>query len=370
MGHWMRGLVFGRDASIQLAVQHTVMAMLVYLISILAVRLTVYFGFSNPALAFWLIIYMMAGPAGFYLLVRSGWSRRLRDPALTMPQSLFSVTALVFAYPTVGPVRALTFLLVALLPLFGFLAMSPRQTRLLASFSVIVFGAMMALLAHFYPQQFDPRAEALNFIFAAICLPCMAFLLSQISRMRLKVRAQRTELEAAKARLEVIAARDLLTGLFNRRHIGERLSVACRDGEKRHQPWCVSLIDLDHFKRINDHFGHATGDRVLCHFATLVQSILPAMCELGRWGGEEFLLLMPDTSANEAMQLIDRIRSGLSDRRCAPEALAELHLTFSAGLVEGSTHDPDELLECVDHALYRAKAEGRDRTVLATPAFA
>ena len=365
----MRGLVFGRDASMRIAVQRTAMAMLVYLISALGMRLNVYFGFSNPQLTLWQNTYGLAGAAGFYLMVRSGWSRRLRDPALTMPQYLFAVTALVFAYPTVGPMRALSLLLAELLPLFGFLAMSPRQTRLLALFNVIGFGAMMASLACFYPQQFDPRAEALNFVFAAICLPCMALLLSQISRMRLKVRAQRTELEAAKARLEVIAARDLLTGLFNRRHIGERLSVACRDGEKRRQPWCVALIDLDHFKRINDRFGHATGDRVLCHFAVLAQSILPAMCELGRWGGEEFLLLMPDTSAHEALQLIDRIRSGLSDRRCLPAALAELHLTFSAGLVEGSTHGPDELLERADHALYRAKAEGRDRTVLATPAF-
>ncbi|MBB5357014.1 diguanylate cyclase (GGDEF)-like protein [Rhodanobacter sp. ANJX3] len=366
VGEEMHGLVLGRDASMRMAVERTVMAMLVYLISILAVRLTVYFGFSDLQLAFWLTIYMLAGPVVFYLLVRSGWSRRLRDPALTMPQNLFAVTALVFAYPTVGPVRALTFLLVALLPLFGFLAMSPRQTRLLAWFSVIGFGAMMASLAYFYPEQFDPRAEALHFVFAVICLPCMAFLLSEVSRMRLKVRAQRTELEVAKARLEVIAAHDLLTGLFNRRYIGERLSAACQGGTAQPRPLCISLIDLDHFKRINDQFGHALGDQVLCHFAAVAQSLLPRICELGRWGGEEFLLLMPGISVDEAMAFIDNIRSSLGDRRRAPEALVELHLTFSAGLVEGSSQGLDATLESVDRALYQAKADGRNRTVLAT----
>jgi len=181
-------------------------------------------------------------------------------------------------------------------------------------------------------------------------------------------------LQAANALLAEASRTDALTGLLNRRGFlekgGAEIDRSCRSGK----PLCVVMADVDHFKRINDRHGHAAGDVALQGLASLLRGTLRSQDLVGRWGGEEFILLLPETDVYGASQVAELIR-----RKAGQEAIRvgdlELPVTLSFGLAE---HRPDRSLEMTiahaDAALYRAKAEGRDRVVahrsppLGTPA--
>jgi diguanylate cyclase len=138
--------------------------------------------------------------------------------------------------------------------------------------------------------------------------------------------------------------------------LDEELIRAQRDGP----PCCVALIDLDFFKRINDKFGHPVGDEALRTFAMALLANIRTIDRLGRYGGEEFLLIMPDTPANEAVRTLERLRMTIAELNWA--AIAEnMHLTMSAGVCavrHGAS--PDDILARADAALYRAKDAGRN----------
>jgi diguanylate cyclase (GGDEF)-like protein len=349
--------LLGTDAKLRAPVGRTLLGLGVYAACAALMLIESAFEGSDPLPVRWMTAYMLVGPVIFYLLIRGGWSLRQRDVALSLPQSLYAVSATALSYPLDGPMRGLNLLLVALLPFFGFLALRPRQVRLLAILSVGVFGSMMALLAWVDPIRFDPRIEVLHFVIAAVGLPFMALVLGQASRMRAKVKLQRTELQAAFERIESLATHDDLTGLVNRPYITRRLAEECARASRYGQLLCVVMIDLDHFKRINDTFGHAQGDEVLRHFARIgTASLLPG-AELARWGGEEFLLL-PAFKQEAAVAQVDAVRAGLADagNSCG------VAVTFSAGLACDLGAGSHDMMERADRALYLAKNEGRNRT--------
>jgi len=161
--------------------------------------------------------------------------------------------------------------------------------------------------------------------------------------------------------LLVLADQDGLTGLPNRRRTVEKATAAFAAAAKGDRPLTVALIDLDHFKKINDRCGHAVGDHVLKEFARLSRGVLRAADTLGRWGGEEFLLVLPDTQIESAVPIMERLQSALADVRL-PEPDREFRVSFSAGLATRTTHAQslDEVIVCADAALYEAKNGGRN----------
>jgi diguanylate cyclase (GGDEF)-like protein len=125
------------------------------------------------------------------------------------------------------------------------------------------------------------------------------------------------------------------------------------------------LIDLDHFKRINDRFGHPVGDEVLRRFAASIFANIRMVDKLGRYGGEEFLLVLPDTNTDQALQIVERLRGTIAELDWSAIA-PDLTLTLSAGLSEIASNDtPEDLLARADRALYRAKDAGRNRVLAA-----
>lgn len=162
--------------------------------------------------------------------------------------------------------------------------------------------------------------------------------------------------------LEQRSSHDPLTGALNRRGFGEffqRTHIHARQGD---WPLALMAIDLDHFKAVNDRYGHAIGDRVLVHVVALTRQTLRERDQVARFGGEEFVVLLPGTSAKEAIQVALRIQTMLRD------AITDLpSCTLSIGIASQSStlEDFDSLLARADAALYRAKADGRNRIVLA-----
>lgn len=156
----------------------------------------------------------------------------------------------------------------------------------------------------------------------------------------------------------VMAHSDTLTGLANRRQMQKLLESEVARGERYQQHFSVLLLDLDYFKTINDQWGHAIGDQVLKEVSRLFSNLLRDTDSIARWGGEEFLVLAPNTTALQAEQLAQRLRQTLNQSKIA----GHLTLTMSIGIAQHNPSEPlQTLLQNADTALYRAKDNGRNR---------
>lgn len=177
-------------------------------------------------------------------------------------------------------------------------------------------------------------------------------------------------MSTAKLRLnfERLASTDPLTGLWNRRFFRlackKELARCVRDG----QPFSLLVADIDHFKRINDRHGHLTGDAVLCAIAEAIQSDLRPFDLLGRWGGEEFVVLLPECATPGALEVAERLRKGVQAATHASPDETDIQVTLSLGVA--TCHGPEDVLDDIfrraDDALYQAKAAGRNRALALT----
>ncbi len=169
------------------------------------------------------------------------------------------------------------------------------------------------------------------------------------------------ELDAARH----AAQTDALSGALNRRALETRLAAAFEDARRHGQPLSLLFIDLDHFKNINDRYGHATGDRCLRAVIDPIQAELRATDVVGRWGGEEFLVLLPGASAVDARRVAERIRERIAHLAIDSDA-GPVNLTTSVGVSchAAAMRSPDDLVAAADRALYGAKRAGRNRVVM------
>ena len=158
--------------------------------------------------------------------------------------------------------------------------------------------------------------------------------------------------------LELLASKDSLTGAFTRRALFELGDNEVARANRQTTPLCVLMLDLDHFKAVNDNYGHLVGDQVLGNFAQRVQDVLRRPAVLGRYGGEEFLVLLPDTQRDEALRVAERIRASKTSLPQVPECTVSIGL---ASFVHGGQDSLRDLISRADAALYRAKELGRNR---------
>jgi diguanylate cyclase (GGDEF)-like protein len=192
----------------------------------------------------------------------------------------------------------------------------------------------------------------------------------------LRIRATQDRLRARNQELERKSITDPLTGLFNRRYFDYRLTQELERSRRHGDPMALAVLDLDHFKHVNDRYGHGVGDQVLRTIARIIRKQLRVLDTCTRWGGEEFAAIMPNTDASGATVVCQRILRAI--RACSGMAAAPLtiprggleaiRLTGSIGVAVhfASRRDTaDDLLQEADAALYRAKKQGRDRMCLA-----
>lgn len=187
---------------------------------------------------------------------------------------------------------------------------------------------------------------------------CVAF---DITDMRVGERSLRLARDGALRAAQV----DALTGISNRAHVLQQLDVRMQELRQRQQPCGLVMLDLDHFKQINDTYGHSVGDKVLLHFARLVEATLRREDGFGRIGGEEFMLLLPNISPEALTHTVNRLLETVRTAHPADD-VPGLTYTASAGVVMlDSIKEPAENMQRADHALYVAKARGRDQSVWA-----
>jgi two-component system cell cycle response regulator len=195
--------------------------------------------------------------------------------------------------------------------------------------------------------------------------PCDAMELRIRLRSGERVLKLQEHLLETQAALKFEAAHDRLTGLWNRGSVLDQLNRELSRAKREKAPLALMLADLDHFKSINDDFGHAAGDKVLREVGTQMRSVLRVSDSIGRYGGEEFLLVLPRADLNGAREVGERLLTAVRNITvCDDELVIRPRTSIGAACTTSSGFDADALIRTADAALYRAKAQGRDRVVV------
>lgn len=296
----------------------------------------------------------------------SGWSRSRRDPGLFLVHQLVSVTGvlgLLIAAPQVA-FQALVMLLV--FSTDGFLAR--RRTSFWMTWGGTLI-AVVVIIAWLGPQMrmtTDTRAGqalAIGVMLGAV-VRC-SILVTYFRSMQYRLSASNEKLAVALTQIEELVRKDDLTGVANRRGIIERLQQGIETAQRDGSALCVALLDIDYFKQVNDRYGHDGGDQVLHAFGQLLSSQLRSVDCVGRYGGEEFLLMLPGTTLGQAQILLERIRQHTESLPWSQMVHQHLHVTCTLG---AARYRPGEALQALvsraDAAMYRGKQAGRNRVVL------
>jgi diguanylate cyclase (GGDEF)-like protein len=359
-------LVLGPPGRKRLPVLMTALTTVIYGLFCVMLQVEVRLGFIDAHASAWLTAYAFAGSLMFYILVRSGLSERLSsDPSLMVVQIAHGALAVAWGYAITGPTRGALMAVLILIMTYGMFGRSVAQSRWLALFAASLLTATVGWKCHTDPANYVPEVEGVYLAFELIALLGVMALSVRMGNLREQMRTQKLALENSFERIRLLATQDELTGLPNRRHMLALLKAEQSRRQRSEQPMSLVLLDLDHFKRINDNYGHQAGDVVLMGFADAARGTLRGSDVLSRWGGEEFLLMFPETGLDEAERCVDRMRevlAGVSFDSIAPN----LKVSFSAGVSVCLADDSlDAAIERADAALYRAKARGRNCTVLA-----
>jgi diguanylate cyclase (GGDEF)-like protein len=297
----------------------------------------------------------------FLLLSETHVCDRFQDHFLTVPQVAAHV-AVQYGFLILAPQVGYAFLAVVFL-IFNTGALRMTSTQATIAWLLMTAATAAIFLLHapigMAMSTHGERVASL-LAFVATIGQCI-FVGLYGNAMRKRLYRSGVELRLAYSRIEELAELDELTGAHNRRSIMRALDDEIASSQRTGSPCAIALIDLDWFKRVNDLYGHPTGDEVLRTFAiSIFANIRPAE-KFGRYGGEEFLLIMPDTTKEDAIKITDRLRAIIADVDWS--ALSPgMSVTISAGVASLVGDDnADSLLARADRSLYAAKDNGRNR---------
>ena len=330
--------------------------------AIIVVSLTLA-GYGRKDWVLWWGLFTGTGLVLVLVLIRSGWSQRLRDPALTQFQIRYALICNAAAYVILGQARGITPVILSMILMFGIFGMSKRQLAANMTFALVLFGAAIGTVAWLDEPGRMPGLEVANAAMIILVLLGSTFIAIRLQHIRKRLTLQKRALTRALEQIRHLATHDELTGLANRRRMTELMDAEWQRCQRNARPLILALLDLDHFKRINDTHGHAVGDQVLQTFTRSVQATLRSTDVLARWGGEEFVLMLYDTDPACARPLLDRVRTSARTQETLVAGLA-LQITVSIGLaISHAGESVEQILERADEALYQAKAAGRNRVV-------
>ncbi|MBI5585366.1 MAG: GGDEF domain-containing protein [Deltaproteobacteria bacterium] len=314
---------------------------------------------------YFLLLVVAVVQTGYYLLFRTGANLRFRDPSLTAPQMYTAALALMYCLYFAGQGRGVYLIMYLIVFLFGVFRFDTKQFLQVTVFSLVTYGLVIYLLVTFKPDTLNLKVELLQWIALAVLLPCFSFIGGYISSLRNNLRKSHTALQEALTKIQEMAIRDDLTGLFNRRHLMNLLDYEKKRTDRVGRLFCLAMLDIDHFKRVNDTLGHQAGDQVLQVVARVIASSLRATDFCGRFGGEEFMLVLIETTGPGAEELAERLR-GLVEATTFPDLSPDLNITVSIGItVYQLNEDLSRTIFRADEALYQAKAVGRNAVRLA-----
>lgn len=357
-------LVLGEDPHLRRHVLLLLITLQPYAVSVGVIMHSEHLKLLTPDVARELIVASVATFLTLFALVRSGWSQRFADPVLTFPHALITIALCMAAYAQLGDNRGNVMILIAQTIVLSMFRLKPIQVLMLGIFTIIALGGCAAWMA--LTHVGDTRASSgwTHFVVGGSTLLTLSLIGKWVSDIRVRIGRQARELQEAVDTVKQMATSDMLTGALNRRMMTELAENELKLIERSGAPMCVALIDIDHFKHVNDHFGHHAGDAVLRSMAQHAQGQIRQVDKFSRWGGEEFLVMLPSISAVEGMNAIERLRQSVE--RLEIPGYPQLHVTFSAGVAQAKVGESlEHLIERADEALYDAKRQGRNRSLLA-----
>ena len=305
----------------------------------------------------------------FAVAVGRGWILTLSDARLLHAQLAVNF-AVQIAFLIVAPTLWMIFLASTLIACsYAMVAFTPRQFTWLW----LGYGATTAIALFAGRDRFgspDPTYAniAILWLFFFMGVRRLALMGAQFTRLREQLSEKNKLLTVALERNKELASHDELTGAFNRRHLMQLLDEERERAGRAGEPFAIALFDLDHFKAINDGFGHAAGDAVLKHFCSAARDTMRATDRFARYGGEEFVLLMPvGTGADAAALATERIRAAIATQDWRTMLGGHDHaVTVSAGIASWRVGESlESVLARADVALYEAKTRGRNQWVAA-----
>ncbi|MBB6557904.1 diguanylate cyclase (GGDEF)-like protein [Acidovorax soli] len=317
----------------------------------------------KEAVQWWAAI-SVGGLVVMTVMIFSGWSERLPDPSLTIVQMSWTITSGAVAYVLAGDARGVVPSVLAMILFFGTFGLSLAQVIGIGSYALFAFVVAVAAAARFNAASYTVVDTAYALMVLLVLAGSIALNL-RIQSIRQRLGLQREALAQALAENRELAMRDELTGLLNRRAMLDLMLLEQRRSLRSGRPLLLALLDIDHFKPINDQHGHSTGDRALQAFTAAVRGSVRDTDVLARWGGEEFVLMLCDTRVDDGLELLDRVRGAVAQLQVL-HVSETVRFTVSAGLAQ---HMPGETIEHTldraDQALYTAKALGRNRVAVA-----
>ncbi|MEA3223306.1 MAG: GGDEF domain-containing protein [Thermodesulfobacteriota bacterium] len=304
----------------------------------------------------------------FYIIFRTGVNKRFKDASLTMPQMIAATFwIMVTAYYTANEVRGIVLLSYLVAFVFGVFRLHTRQFFILTFIAMAGYGfVIFSLLTHHH--EINLQIEILRWIVLTAVLAWFSLIGSYIYGLRKRVVKTNSELSTAMETIEQIAIHDELTEVYNRRHMFTILKREKALADRGNSTFSFCILDIDDFKRVNDTYGHLTGDMVLRTLARAIQEDIREEDYLARYGGDEFILILAYSCLADAVLCAQRIRK-LSETLSFQDLPESFQITISIGVTVYKPFESiDDLLTRADHALYRAKANGRNRIEHDAPA--
>ncbi len=339
-----------------LRIKRFMMAAASYVMWLALSYLCVYQGLARAPLGVFFVSTMIiiVLNTGIYFIFRTGLNKRFNDPSLTLLQMMIAtVWCMVIVYYA-DKARSIMLILYLVVFVFGLFRLRVKQFLFLSVFAVANYAAVIFLLYKTHPEFINPKIDFMNIVVLATVLPWFSLVGGYIANLRKKI-------SKALSTIEKLAITDELTQVFNRRQMLTILERQKALADRGVHPFSICLFDLDDFKKVNDTYGHETGDIVLKTIAQSVQENLRDIDQIARYGGEEFILILPDSDVRLAMICAQRVQEMVSNIRF--EKLPEdFGVTISSGVTEYKNSEPiQDTINRADKALYRAKANGRDR---------
>ncbi len=304
-----------------------------------------------------------AGLLTFTFIIRSGLNLKLKDPSMTLAQMYWSIPFMLLAVYMLNDLRGIMLMAFFALLSFGTFRLTSRQFLTITVITLLGYLAVLIALYINQPLRLHLDREILYFIGFSLTCVLMVYTGSAASQLRERNRLQNIKLTRALEENRKLATTDDLTGLTTRRRFMEILGKQKAWSERDDSDFVIVFADLDHFKYVNDSFGHHTGDKVLQTFADILKRSIREIDYAARFGGEEFVVLLNNTDIEQAKTIAERIRSTLENYNFNDLAPA-LSVTVSMGLANFREYNSiQETLMSADNRMYKAKQIGRNRIV-------
>jgi diguanylate cyclase (GGDEF)-like protein len=272
-----------------------------------------------------------------YVILRSGRNERFGDPSLTGIQMFFVCLVMGMTMYLLDGGRGGMLLLFLVLLMFGVLRLTPRQFTALGGFALFSYAAALAAVWQQRPEAFNAQVELLHLAALGTLVPCGGFFAAHVSGLRRALRERQIELQRSREEVHDLKVLDPLTKISNRSAIIGFLTQEIERAERLSQPLTVIFIDLLHFKQVNREHGHAVGDEVLQSVAAELRQGVRDVDGLGRYSGEEFLVILPDTAEAQAQGVAQKLGERIERSR-----FAGLPALFSLQCLWGIAERSDE----------------------------